>query len=187
MIKRKMLVFVLLSLLSSNLLLGQTQKQTKSMLPGSTKVVVINCSGDCKLNTSLSNEIALDAVLTAHGTVYGWKKISTPPLEILTEQHNDTLFISSTPVNLVSTIGISTYYETLEMHITLPSSINEVRVTCEKTLHAAVMKQNIASIYCTASDELWFNGIEKKKEYEFGGVGTQKFVFKGENIRATMK
>ena len=178
---------MVLSLLTSGQLSGQIQKQSKTILSGNIKVVIINCVGNCKLNSSSINDIVLKATLTAHGTVYGWKKISTPPLEIITEQHSDTLLISTTPINKVVAIGISTYTETLEMNIALPSSISEISVTCEKVLNVSVVKQNVSSIDCKVSKKLLFNGIEKKKEFEFGGIGKQSFVLKAENINATWK
>jgi hypothetical protein len=158
---------------------GQIQKQSKTICAQDTRVIIIQSEGNCSLITSSTDTITIDAALSTSGTVYGLSKNYAPPFDIVTVQQGDTLFISSTPINKLVSIGISTYRENLEMQIAIPSSITNLQVESKYSLTAKLTQRHISSLKCCASHKLLVNNIEKAGEYEHGGSGTESIVLKG--------
>lgn len=172
---------------------GDTQQQVKSIPQGNTGVVIIKCKGDCKINNFASGELEISATLTSSGSIWGWKSINTPPLQIITEKHGDTLYITTTPFNLVYTFGISTYNESMLLDISLPATVKMVLVDCKKKLSLAVNKTAIASMSFKAHDEFKLEGSIKKYsdskdfEFEFAGTGSQNFILQAAKIHAKLQ
>jgi hypothetical protein len=161
---------------------GQIQKQTKTICAHDTRVAIIQSEGNCNIVPSPSDTIIITATLTTSGTVYGLSKNYAPPFELVTLQEGDTIFISTTPINKMASIGISTYKEDLDMQIAIPSSIAHLQVDSKYSLTAKLAQQYIGSLKCCASHKLLVNNIEKAGEYEYGGPGTESIVLKGELI-----
>ncbi len=193
MVRRMALSLVLISLFSFTAQAGDKQKQTKSFPAGKIRTVTILCPGKCTLNNYSSGTINLDGIMTSSGTVYGFKHISATPFDIITQQFNDSLVISTTPFSRVVTFGFSTYEETLELNISLPLSVKVVYVNCEKELDAEITKQNIASIYCNARKGAVIEGSSQqnikgeKREAEFFGSGSQYYSLIANNIKMALK
>lgn len=179
--------FVILSLLTATFLFAQAQKQTKLIPSKGIRVAIIKSNGNSAIKSITTGDIYIDAQISATGSVYGWKKNSTPPLDIITERHNDTLIITTTPVNQVWTVGYSTYHETLELNICLPSSVTVIAADCEDDLYIDLAKQNINSFVCNANDELIVNGEKKENQFEFGSIGAQNVKLKAKNIHTFLR
>lgn len=180
--KTKIVSLVFVGILMTISAFGQTRKQSKTIPASEIKTVAIQCEGNCGIASSSPGNITIDVTLTTAGTVYGWSKNNAPPFELLTAQRGDTLFISTTPINKVVSIGISTYSEQLEMQIAFPPSVASINLDSKKYITAILSKQHIGSIKCSATQKLIVNDIEKNGEFEFGGIGTQAIILRGEHI-----
>lgn len=187
MVQFKLQSIVCLIFLLSVIIFGQTEKQNKTIPSRNIHVIIIKSSGNCTVRTNSQNDINLDADLTKTGTVIGYKNITTPPLNIMTEGHNDTIIVTTTPINKVVAIGYSTYTENLELNITLPLTINKIKVECKNILRADLTQQNVGSILFDARSEIFFNGVEKNQGFEFGGTGPQNFNLKADKINVIVK
>ena len=131
--------------------------------------------------------------MTSTGTIYGYKSVSSTPLDIITELHNDSLVISTTPFSSVFTIGFSTYEETQELNVSLPATVKVVYVDCKQELSAEIAKQNIATVYSKAKRGIVVEGSSKqniqgeKYETEIFGAGSQYFSLLANKVKLTFK
>ncbi|MBI2419077.1 MAG: hypothetical protein HYV28_14490 [Ignavibacteriales bacterium] len=172
---------------------GDIQQQGKVIPQGNIQVVIIKTNGNCKINNYASGDIDISATLTSSGSVWGWKTNNTPPLRIIAEKHGDTLYVSTTPFNLVYTFGISTYVETMQMDISLPATVKTVLIHCKNELVLDLRKTAIAGISFKAHEELKIEGAinkysdSKNFEFEYAGTGLQNFVLQAGKIHAKMQ
>ena len=193
MIKTMALIIAVSEMLSLSVPSGETQKQSKTLPAGNIRTVTINCPGKCVLNNTSQNGMVLNATMSSTGSIYGIKSISSTPLDIITNQYNDSLVISTTPLSTVFTFGISTYRETQELNVSLPASVTVVYANCEKELTAELSKQNIADVYCNAKKSVIVEGgaqrnnQDEKHEVELFGAGKQYYSLLAENIRLKLK
>jgi hypothetical protein len=187
MILAKFTSFAFTALFITTAAYGQIQKQFKTICAHDTRVAIIQSEGNCSIVTSPSDTINIAATLTASGTVYGLSKNNTPPFELVTLQEGDTIIISTTPINRMVSIGISTYKEDLDMQIAIPSSIVHLLVDSKYSITAKLVQQHIASLKCSAAHKLLVNNIEKAGEYEYGGTGAESIYLKGEHIELSLE
>jgi len=119
----KNLLFLLMAVCTGiTTLPAQQLKADYSVSARQSNVVVLQLSGNSAVQASGSEEVRVKSSLFVSGKVWGWKfPADRPPLRIMHHFSGDTLYIS-TPVQFhPGVIGISTYSESFDNTISIPS------------------------------------------------------------------
>jgi len=101
---------------------AQNLKADFSVPAGQFKVVLLQLSGNSVVQGSGSDEVRVKSSLFTRGKIWGWRfPADRPPFKVTHHYSGDTLYISTPGRFSPGIIGISTYSESLENTISIPS------------------------------------------------------------------
>ena len=169
------------------------------------KVVVLTLDGNVRITPSHDYQIIVNSTLTTQGKVRGIKTPKhRPAFKTSSKLSNDTLYVITAPIFNYSTIGVSTYTETIETIITISENteliidnsnsvvlepgFSKVNIREAKSIALNnVKKTQLQSLSCESSEEIMINGYSKGNSYEFMGVGLENYLLKAKQIDITIQ
>jgi hypothetical protein len=127
-------ILVTVALVAS--LYSATAQQAKTELTAplsAIHVVALKLSGSNIIRTTTHDSLQMSSFLLTNGKVWGWKfPAERPDFKITRKESRDTLYITAPEKYQPNTIGISTYSESIENSLEIPSGKKIVILNPEK-------------------------------------------------------
>jgi hypothetical protein len=201
----KVLFFLLMAVCTGIATLSAQQlKADYSVSAKQSNVIVLELSGNSAIQASGSEEVRVKSSLFVSGKVWGWKfPADRPPLRIMHHFSGDTLFISTPGQFHPGAIGISTYSESLDNTISIPSgrkliihgsgnlsiedNFSQVEQSGSGTVSLAVSMTEVSGLKCKARKRLLIDGEVKSGEYELNGKGSEHYQLNADVIQVNFK
>jgi hypothetical protein len=201
----KNLFFLFMAVCTGITTLSAQQLKADYSVPATKfNVVVLQLSGNSAVQASGSEEVKVKSSLFASGKVWGWKfPADRPPLEIMHHFSGDTLYISTPDQFNPGVIGISTYSESLDNTISIPSGkkliilgsgnlsieddFSQAEQSGSGTVSLAVSMTEVSGLKCKARKQLLIDGKVKSGEYELNGKGSDHYQLNADVIKINFK
>jgi len=201
----KILFFLLMAVCTGMCTLSAQQLKADYSVPAAQfNVVVLGLSGNSAVQASGNEEVRVKSSLFASGKVWGWKfPAERPPLKIMHHVSGDTLYINTPGQFHPAVVGISTYSESLDNTISIPSgkkliihgSVNlsiednfsRVEQSDSGTVSLTVSRTAVSGLKCKARKQLLIDGKVKSGEYELNGAGSGHYQLNADVIKVNFK
>jgi len=201
----KILLFLFMAVSTGITTLSAQQLKADYSVPATKiNVVVLQLSGNSVVQASGNEEVRVKSSLFARGKVWGWKfPADRPPLEIMHHISGDTLYISTPGQFHPAVVGISTYSESLDNMISIPSekkliihgsenlSIEDnfclVEQSGSGTVSLAVSMTEVNNLKCKSRVRLSIDGKMRSGEYELNGKGFEQYQLNADVIKVNFK
>ena len=168
------------------------------------KAIFIEASGNLTLNSSNSENIKVNSLLSTQGDIVGYKSpCKRPKFKIKSRYTEDTLYIKIPEKYIPRVIGVSTYRETIESLISVPKGYTVILNNPEKAnieevnnniyvfnateTFCKVNSNEIHTLNCLATKNLLINGIESSRQFKMMGIGKNHIEIESENIILNIK
>ena len=197
----KSLFFLLMAICTGMCTLSAQQlKADYSVSATQVNVVALQLSDNSTVQASGNEEVRVKSSLFASGKVWGWKfPANRPPLKIMHHVSGDTLYISTPDQFCPGIVGISTYSESLDNTISIPSgkkliihgsgnlsiedNFSRVEQSGSGTVSLAVNMTELSGLECKARVRLFIDGKVKSGEYELNGRGSEHYELNADVIK----
>jgi hypothetical protein len=201
----KTLFFLLMAVCTGMCTLSAQQLKADYSVPAAQfNVVVLELTGNSAVLASRNEEVRVKSSLFARGKVWGWKfPADKPPLRILHHVSGDTLYISTPDQFHPAVVGISTYSESLDNTISIPSgkkliihgsenlsiedNFSRVEQSGSGTVSLSVSMTEVSGLKCKARVRLLIDGKLKSGEYELNGKGLEHYQLNADVIKVNFK
>jgi len=185
-------------------LTAQNLKADYSVSARQFNVVMLQLSGNSVVQGSGTEEVRVKTSLFTSGKIWGWRfPADRPPLKITHHYSGDTLFITTPGQFRPGIIGISTYSESLENMISIPSgkkliiqgsgnlsiedNFSRVEQSGSGTVALSISQPEVNRLTCKAVKRLLIDGNVRTGEYELNGRGLEQYQLNADVIKVNFK
>ncbi len=201
--KNELFLFLALST-GITTLTAQNLKADYSVSARQFNVVMLQLSGNSVVQGSGTDEVRVKSAVFSKGKVWGWRfPADRPSLKISHHYVGDTLYISTPDHFRPGIIGISTYTESLENTVSVPSgkkliihgsgylsiedNFSQLEQSGSGTVSLSIRQSEVSRLKCKAVKRLLVDGAAKTSEYELNGRGSEQYQLYADVIKVNFK